>query len=383
MDIVEHIHELLHISDKFALPGFGYLYVEEIPSAINTSKNEITPPKRIAKFKEDNTASDDILKNFITEKEKITSKKAEEQIKTFVKASRGILKSKEPLKLPKIGRFYLNAQKQILFDSDESANFSLAKETLKSIPLTPIQKEEPNPEPRTKAPPVIKDLPTTKIENKPIEPKEEAPTKKESSKLPLQKKESANEEIKKAKKKRKTLPIVLLFVILILLGLFIWQVATKIDRIQLAAKHKLSDDNKILLMEKAPFLAKKLGLFEAYKQDSIARADSLAALEAALTSSEPTEGLYDSISNSYDGVELSFDVPYPEGKFYIIIGSFTDIANAEDLLAKVDGMDKKIISQDGYHRVSINSYDSIPDVENNLLSTRTLHADAWVLNTEY
>jgi len=140
LDIVEHISTLLYKHNLLTIPEFGSFVSKYVPAIADLDHNRLSPPSKKITFKNDLTDDDGILNDYIAKKENISLSKVKEQTRIFVQSCQEILKAKEPLLWPKIGKFELDAKNNIIFEPDENANYLLDAFGLSTIKPQPIKK---------------------------------------------------------------------------------------------------------------------------------------------------------------------------------------------------------------------------------------------------
>lgn len=389
MDIVDHILALLHTEKKLLIPGFGEFQTTQEPAKVDAKRGVATPSRKTLKFKGDKKKKDDgVFKKYIAKKENITLPKASEKIKNFIKASEEILK-KEKLSLPRIGKFWLNDKKQIIFEADDTLSFSVENFGMTKVKADKSEKEVKPLAGSSKASgtSAASDKSATSVTpdfNKPSLPtsntmsKSTVATSQSSTTTPLG--GVATDNVKKKKKSKAGL--VYLTIIILLLMSLIYQLWKHDFDIQKTKDWAVESYHKI--KEKIPFLTSSEN--EVNKQDLEKSAEDKIAEEMEKEMQAKLEAEKKQ-QEEQKNIEASFDVYYPNGGFYIIIASFQKETNAQKVLKKLykSGVNTaEIVSKDGHNRVSIEKVYSIPEAEEKLKQARAKYsADVWVLNTEF
>ena len=359
MDVVDYIKALIQTEKKFVLPGLGTFTITKKKAKIDAKGKTVSPASTALTFDPKKKADDKILVKHIAKQEKITQAKANEMLKNFIKASEGVLKSGEPLRIPRVGKFKYNDDKVLIFEPDwllrpktdyglKPTKLSTTKKTT-TKPASTVKKATTS----TSSKPISKTTATKQSTTKPTENSHKP--------KPISKKEVkpiAQTNNKEATKKKSiVLPIIMAILIVGLLGLFGYQV------------HK---GNFSMDYAKKKFAS----IFGGKKAEQHIKADSSAAAITEVT---------DTVSIK-DYSEYAFDVEYPEGKFSIIVGSFKKKKYANKLAAKLasEGINANIVQGDNsFYRIIINEANS-PDSANELYQTAlNIHGEAWVLNTAY
>lgn len=143
MALVQYIRDLLYLSDKVIVPGFGGFIAHYSPSEFDEGKSSLTPPSKWFSFDSSLIEDDLILSKFLQDKLSVSPKEAKKQIKDQVSAFWEKLYAGETLLLEKIGYFSLDEQKKIRFERDRESNFNIASFGLNEIKVKPLPQAEP------------------------------------------------------------------------------------------------------------------------------------------------------------------------------------------------------------------------------------------------
>lgn len=142
MKIKEYIKELLLTNQGVIIPGLGGFVSEYEPAAFDLSENKFLPPSKKISFNPDYTYQDNLLSEYIGEKELIDLSEAKKQIEDFVKDSKFKLKKGETIHFEGIGSLSKSSKGSIQFSQDKDANLLTDSFGLTSIQAN--QKVVPN-----------------------------------------------------------------------------------------------------------------------------------------------------------------------------------------------------------------------------------------------
>lgn len=138
MEIKTHIKELLSTNQGVIIPGFGGFVSEYEPACFDVSENKFLPPSNKISFKPEYSYQDNLLIDFICEKENINKEEANKHLKDFVKNLTRKLKAGETIVFPEVGSLSKDSKGKIIFIQAEESNLLTNSFGLKSVKSKPI-----------------------------------------------------------------------------------------------------------------------------------------------------------------------------------------------------------------------------------------------------
>jgi hypothetical protein len=139
LDIKKHIKELLVENQGVVIPGLGGFVAEYEPAAFDVSENKFLPPTQKIHFNPAYSFNDKKLVDFIAQKEKINTDKANLHLKEFVTQVKKQLKAGKDVDFPEIGTLHRNPKGNILFTWDKRSNLLAEAFGLKDLTTKPIE----------------------------------------------------------------------------------------------------------------------------------------------------------------------------------------------------------------------------------------------------
>ena len=140
LDIKKYIKELLLIENQgVVIPGLGGFVAEYEPAAFDVSENKFLPPTQKIHFNPAYSFSDKNLVDFIAQKEKIDTDKANLHLKEFVTQVKKQLNAGKNVDFPEIGTLHRNPKGNILFTWDKRSNLLAEAFGLKNLAAKPIE----------------------------------------------------------------------------------------------------------------------------------------------------------------------------------------------------------------------------------------------------
>lgn len=136
-----YIFDLLLEHDCISIPGFGGLVAQRFRAEINPGTNIMRPPTKRISFHEGLTANANLLVSALAEGEKMNREAAADAIERQVKNWQIDLATGASIKLDLIGRFYLDKQNNICFNQSLEANFDLETFGLDIFRATSINRD--------------------------------------------------------------------------------------------------------------------------------------------------------------------------------------------------------------------------------------------------
>lgn len=125
MRLEQHIHDLLLQHDCVSIPGFGGLVAQHFRAEINHGTNLFRPPSKRISYHKELVANSHLLLNKLSQEEKLSQAAASEAIASAVSSWQEELQTGNSVKLNTIGRFYLDKEGYICFNQSLESNFDL------------------------------------------------------------------------------------------------------------------------------------------------------------------------------------------------------------------------------------------------------------------
>ena len=125
MRLEQHIHDLLLQHDCVSIPGFGGLVTQHFRAEINHGTHLFRPPSKRISYHKELVANSHLLLNKLAKDEKLSQAAASEQIANAVATWQDELNNGHSVKLDSIGRFYLDKEGHVCFNQSLESNFDL------------------------------------------------------------------------------------------------------------------------------------------------------------------------------------------------------------------------------------------------------------------
>lgn len=122
MDISKYIGLFLTKNEYCYLPGLGSLQINKQPAQYDNDSSEINPPKYSVSFRAGFGSIDDAFANFIANNERVSIVHASNYLKDYCSGAKKQLKDGEDVIIPAIGKFKMNQDGEITFESDPHLN---------------------------------------------------------------------------------------------------------------------------------------------------------------------------------------------------------------------------------------------------------------------
>ena len=142
MKIKDYIKELLFTNQGVVIPGLGGFVSEYEPAAFDVNENSFIPPSKKISFNPKYSYHDNLLTEFISEKENIDKEKSIKNLEDFVKDIKARLKKGENIDFPEIGSLSQNEKEEILFKQDTKSNLLSDSFGLTSVKTKPIVNQQ-------------------------------------------------------------------------------------------------------------------------------------------------------------------------------------------------------------------------------------------------
>ena len=159
MKIQDYIRELLIKNQGVIIPGFGGFVSEYEPSVFDVTENKFLPPAKKILFKKEYSYTDNLLIDYISEKENITKEESAEELKNFIERLQKSLGNGEKIAINGVGELGKNSKGEIFFEQDKESNLLADSFGLKAIKTKPIQQ----PKKEIKHAPVVKKKTNKKV----------------------------------------------------------------------------------------------------------------------------------------------------------------------------------------------------------------------------
>lgn len=142
MKIKDYIKELLFTNQGVIIPDLGGFVSEYEPAAFDINENSFIPPSKKISFNPKYSYPDNLLIEFISEKEKINKEKSANVLSDFVKDIKEKLKKGDEIDFPEIGSIAQNSKGEIIFKQDAKSNLLTDSFGLTSVKTKPIVKQQ-------------------------------------------------------------------------------------------------------------------------------------------------------------------------------------------------------------------------------------------------
>ncbi len=139
--VERHIADLLLEHDCISIPGLGGLVAQHFRSEINPGTHILRPPSKRISFHEGLTANAHLLVTRISDAERISLAKANDAIDNLVKDWQMTLAEGDSVKLDGIGRIYQDKKGAVCFNQSLESNFDLNAFGLDMFRATAIKRD--------------------------------------------------------------------------------------------------------------------------------------------------------------------------------------------------------------------------------------------------
>lgn len=140
MQLSNYISDLLYRYECVIVPDFGGFVTNTVPSKVNHFTHTFYPPAKKIAFNSQLTNNDGLLANYIAAVEKCSFEKANEKIAALVNSWK-IQLQKEHVIFPKIGKFSLSKEHNLVFTPSEEINYLRDSFGLQSYHSSAIKRE--------------------------------------------------------------------------------------------------------------------------------------------------------------------------------------------------------------------------------------------------
>jgi nucleoid DNA-binding protein len=142
MSLERYLGELLYSHDCVIIPGFGGFVCNHNPARVNPSNHTFTPPSKSISFNRNLKNNDGLLANHIATIENKNFSDALEYVKAFALDLQDKIQKGNKVALDNIGSFFLDKEKNLLFEPDQHSNFLMDSFGLGTFRSPSIKREE-------------------------------------------------------------------------------------------------------------------------------------------------------------------------------------------------------------------------------------------------
>lgn len=141
MKIDRHISALLYEHDCVIVPELGGFVCNYSPAKIHPLQHSFSPPSKTITFNSSLKNNDGLLANHISFAEKKSYGEANNIIRSFVVKSNEELRGGKKVLIEEVGALFLDKEKNIQFDPDDSVNYLSASFGLGNFRSLPVKRE--------------------------------------------------------------------------------------------------------------------------------------------------------------------------------------------------------------------------------------------------
>jgi len=326
MKINNIVKDLLLDGKSVVIEGIGEFKVIH-NSAVMGENGKMQPPSNQVVFDTQNTKDNGVLTSYLTENQGISEVDAKKQIVDFVKATEAKLKMKDELIFDEIGTLYLDSKNK--YNIKNIPQNSIFSENLGMKEIVVPEKKMTNIESNNK-----KNENKTAKDTKAVETTEEKKTNKTLKRMLI------------------ALPIIILIILAAMFYKDIWNYSNKFSFVQkmfnkstvVADSAKQSNNMTIEDTNKN----NNVKIIDTTKNNVIANKDTVKTDEEIIKESDIETVTPDDLGSQYKN-------------YYLVIGSFKNQKNANELLKKMQnkGYAAEILqNRKNYFRVAIGGYDT-------------------------
>ena len=138
MDISVFISELLFEHDCVIVPGFGGFICNYRPAEIHPVLHIVNPPSKSVSFNVNLSSNDGLLVSYIAKTGNLSFDYAQNLVENWVDSSNTLLRRNETIILKKVGRIFSDIEGNVQFAPDESINYLKASFALKPLTAPPV-----------------------------------------------------------------------------------------------------------------------------------------------------------------------------------------------------------------------------------------------------
>lgn len=123
MKIASVIADLLYVHECIVIPGLGGFITKNHPASVHPVKDQFKPPYKEIVFNPYLRANDGVLLGYIAQQENISYNDAKAKLDRFVLKCLNEMDKGNKISFRNIGRIYYDANKQVVFQADETQNY--------------------------------------------------------------------------------------------------------------------------------------------------------------------------------------------------------------------------------------------------------------------
>lgn len=321
MDIKNIIVEILARNQFVSLPGMGSFVAKYHPARLSADGKTFDPPKQEIIFDPSRTFNDEAIENYLVESSGATPTEAKAHVENFIASLKAEFESGNEVTFRGIGVLKRAGESNIILEPFDNEQSSTVTLGLKTITVEPKQKETIN-----------------------------------------KKKTAQGTETRGTRK-------VVVFTFITIIAIAVFLALYFIDSLRVWEKEWLASHNE------QPRMA------SGAEQEPKSAADSIQPENAAVNLTEGTP-----VQGNESGAEASSgtnETAYGLKTYYIIIGSFNSLENAQRFAQKVEaqGLTPEIVEGNGNFRVSRGRYTNRSDAFKELgrLRHNNPKETAWIL----
>ena len=123
ISIAEAISDLLFVRDTVVVPGLGAFVKKPLSAKVNPVANYFTTPNCDIIFDANLREDNDLIVNYISDKDRVSKNEAKTQLVLFVSDCFNNLKQGKKYVLEHIGTLHFDYDKNLVFEQDKSVNY--------------------------------------------------------------------------------------------------------------------------------------------------------------------------------------------------------------------------------------------------------------------
>lgn len=138
--VPEAISDLLFFRDIVVVPGMGAFVKRPVPAKVNVVANHFSMPSCRIEFDSNLREDNDLVANYISEKNEISEEEARNLIMVFVSDCFNSLKNGKKVSLDNIGTLYNDLSGILVFEQSATVNYNADSFGLSDFSLEPVLK---------------------------------------------------------------------------------------------------------------------------------------------------------------------------------------------------------------------------------------------------
>lgn len=140
--ITKYLTELLYDHECVVVPGFGAFITKKHSAVIDYANNRFMPPYKEIIFNNKLVNDDNVLVDFVSKKEKISTEEASKMVQSFVNKCNAMLDHKAEIELQDLGTLRITFTGEFVFTMAEGKNFLGDSFFLSDFNVQPIFRSE-------------------------------------------------------------------------------------------------------------------------------------------------------------------------------------------------------------------------------------------------